>query len=72
MWGGGGGVGGMGVIIMYYLNRVRLSCCWVGVGLGCDNNVFYIMVYFRIVKYTKIMFSSTGAQKTRPWSVWTA
>ena len=38
-WGGGwvGGVGGLGVIIESNLNRVRLSCCWVGVGLGCDN-----------------------------------
>ena len=33
----GGGVGGLGVIIKSNLNRVRLSCCWVGVGLGCDN-----------------------------------
>ena len=24
-------------IIESNLNRVRLSCCWVGVGLGCDN-----------------------------------
>ena len=32
--GWGGGVGG---IIEGNLNRVRLSCCWVGVGLGCDN-----------------------------------
>ena len=32
-----GGVGGLGVIIKSNLNRVRLSCCWVGVGLGCDN-----------------------------------
>ena len=30
-------LGGLGVIIMSNLNRVRLSCCWVGVGLGCDN-----------------------------------
>ena len=22
---------------MSNLNRVRLSCCWVGVGMGCDN-----------------------------------
>ena len=29
-----GGVGGLGVIIESNLNRVRLSCCWVGVGLG--------------------------------------
>ena len=29
--------GGLGVIIESNLNRVRLSCCWVGVGLGCDN-----------------------------------
>ena len=29
--------GGLGVIIECNLNRVRLSCCWVGVGLGCDN-----------------------------------
>ena len=36
-WLGGGGVGGLGVIIMSNLNQVRLSCCWVGVGLGCDN-----------------------------------
>ena len=37
-WGGWGGwVGGLGVIIESNLNRVRLSCCWVGVGLGCDN-----------------------------------
>ena len=27
----------MGVIIMSNLNRVRLSCCWVGVGLGGDS-----------------------------------
>ena len=32
-----GGVGGLGVIIESNLNRVRLSCCWFGVGLGCDN-----------------------------------
>ena len=32
-----GGVGGLGVIIESNLNRARLSCCWVGVGLGCDN-----------------------------------
>ena len=32
-----GWVGGLGVIIKSNLNRVRLSCCWVGVGLGCDN-----------------------------------
>ena len=31
------GWGGLGVIIESNLNRVRLSCCWVGVGLGCDN-----------------------------------
>ena len=37
MVGGVGGVGGLGVIIVSNLNRVRLSCCWVGVGLGCDN-----------------------------------
>ena len=30
-------MGGIGVIIESNLNRVRLSCCWVGVGLGCDN-----------------------------------
>ena len=30
--------GGLGVIIESNLNRVRISCCWVGVGLGCDNN----------------------------------
>ena len=28
------GWGGLGVIIESNLNRVRLSCCWVGVGLG--------------------------------------
>ena len=27
------------MIIESNLNRVRLSCCWVGVGLGCDNRV---------------------------------
>ena len=32
------GWGGLGVIIMSNLNRVRLGCCWVGVGLGCDNS----------------------------------
>ena len=31
--------GGLGVIIVSYLNRVRLSCCCIGVGLGCDKNV---------------------------------
>ena len=30
-------MGLLGVIIMSNLNRVRLSCCWIGVGLGCDN-----------------------------------
>ena len=30
-------MGGLEVIIESNLNRVRLSCCWVGVGLGCDN-----------------------------------
>ena len=25
-----GGVGGLGLIIVSNLNRVRLSCCWVG------------------------------------------
>ena len=35
--GGVGGWGRLGVIIESNLNRVRLSCCWVGVGLGCDN-----------------------------------
>ena len=33
------GWGVLGVIIESNLNRVRLSCCWVGVGLGCDNVV---------------------------------
>ena len=37
-WGGGVGWGRLGVIIESNRNRVRLSCCWVGVGLGCDNN----------------------------------
>ena len=27
---GVGGLGGLGVIIVSNLNRVRLSCCWVG------------------------------------------
>ena len=31
--GGVGGWGRLGVIIESNLNRVRLSCCWVGVGL---------------------------------------
>ena len=37
--GGGGGVGWgrLGVIIESNLNRVRLSCCWIVFGLGCDN-----------------------------------
>ena len=35
-----GWVGGLGVIIKSNLNRVRLSCCGVGVGLGCDNKLF--------------------------------
>ena len=30
-------MGELGVIIVSNLNRVRLSCCWVGVGLACDN-----------------------------------
>ena len=29
-----GCVGGLGLIIMSNLNRVRLSCCWVGL---CNN-----------------------------------
>ena len=41
-----GGVGGLGVIIEFNLNRVRLSCCWVGIGLGCDNiSLVYMTVY---------------------------
>ena len=50
---GGVGWGGLGVIIESNLNRVRLSCCWVGVGLGCDNmfhisdSVFSIQVSFQ-------------------------
>ena len=42
MWVVGGVVGWavrLGVIIKSNLNRVRLSCCWVGVGLGCDNSL---------------------------------
>ena len=40
-WGGWGGWGRLGVIIESNLNRVRLSCCWVVIGLGCDNyNMF--------------------------------
>ena len=31
------GWGGLGVIIKSNLSRVRLSCYWFGVGLGCDN-----------------------------------
>ena len=34
--------GGLGVIIKSNLNPVRLSCCWVGVGLGCDNKPFFL------------------------------
>ena len=40
-WGGWGG--GLGVIIESNLNQVRLSCCLVGVGLGCDNYSFVQM-----------------------------
>ena len=35
-------MGGLGVIIESNLNQIRLSCCWVGVGLGCDNNNLYV------------------------------
>ena len=38
-----GGWGGLGLIIISNLNRVRLSCCWVGVGLGCDNMLFILV-----------------------------
>ena len=43
MGGGGevGWVGDLGVIIESNLNGVRLSCCWVGVGLGCDNSTSF-------------------------------
>ena len=34
------GWGRLGCIIESNLNRVRLSCCWVGVGLGCDKKRF--------------------------------
>ena len=37
--GGVGGWGRLGVIIESNLNQVRLSRCWVGVGLGCDNYI---------------------------------
>ena len=40
----GGWVGGLGVIIKSNLNRVRLSCCWVVVGLGCDNKSYLVEV----------------------------
>ena len=30
------------MIIESNLNRVRLCCCWVGVGLGCDNKLIYV------------------------------
>ena len=48
-----GVVGGLGVIIESNLNRGRLSCYWVGVGLGYDKNLYskillghFIIVYF--------------------------
>ena len=44
-------VGGLGVIIESNLNRVRLSCCWIGVGLGCDNKFF---ANFHLVRPSKI------------------
>ena len=42
-WVGLVGLGGLGLIIVSNLNRVWLSCRWVGVGLGCDNfeKIFY-------------------------------
>ena len=49
--GGLGGWGRLGVIIESNLNRVRLSCCWVGVGLGCDNISEYIRIYQNIFEY---------------------
>ena len=39
------GWGRLGVIIESNLNRVRLSCCWVGVGLGCDNMKFELIKF---------------------------
>ena len=38
---GWGGVGGLGGIIESNFNRVRFSCCLVGVGLGCDNFLYF-------------------------------
>ena len=52
------GWGRLGVIIESNLNRVRLSCCWVGVGLGCDNNSVtqshHSSQHFLSFKYTQI------------------
>ena len=42
-----GWVGGLGVIIKSNLNRVRLSCCWVG--LGCDNKKILNLGYREII-----------------------
>ena len=52
---GGYVVGGLGVIIESNLNRVRLSCCWVVFGLGCDNNgkLFKLMRNFCHTIHTK-------------------
>ena len=38
-------MGGLGVIIESNPNRVRLSCCWFGVGLGCDKKLKYDPFY---------------------------
>ena len=43
--------GGLGVIIMSNLNRVRLSCCWVGVGLGCDNILLTFIQFLTVIPH---------------------
>ena len=35
------------------LNRVGLSCCWVGVGLGCDNICIYTEFWSKLAICTE-------------------
>ena len=52
------GWGGLGVIIKSNLNRVRLSCCWVGVGLGCAT--YRISTFCHVLVWSKSLCAVGG------------
>ena len=68
-------MGGLGVIIESNLNRVRLSCCWVGVGLGCDNiyisHIFYSCgLILRMEEMPTVDKKNSNRTATHPKLLW--